>query len=281
MFHNAGNITSDSIFPEPSVKDILDLTVDTSCSMKAEVFSEGMPPDVALEKELIGVCLKDFVVCFTRGTAGSEAEDIWYEFIEVEKPKDFIRIYLDPRKFIPLGYTLEEIAEKVYPDRLYNVSPDFMGIIDVVTSPGADITNVIHGFGTRLNGSFLIKDARIIDNKLYTIGSDLATIFKVDKIVHDTITSNSILDVEKVFGIAAARELITRLIDNKIVASFMTRSGKVLPFKKDNLLLYRRGFISSMSFERVRGSLVSEIKEAGEVTDDLSSIYSRIWAGAV
>jgi hypothetical protein len=285
MFHNAGNISSNSILPRPSIRDILDMNTNASCSMICDINDQFISTH-DISRSLVGLRFRDIILSFTSGPLIDEnsPENIWYEYGIFVKPKLFMRIYTDPKQFLRLGYTLASIIDIIFPDRECCVSPDFMGIIDVEVSNQEEFHDVISCFDILLGGSKDIKDVRILNNELCTIGSSLVYVLrqKWEGVDFSSLKSNNIKDVETVFGIEAARNLIINLIDDSkypdIVANFMTRTGTTRALKKDNLGLYNRGFVCDVSFERTRDSIVQNVLEG--IEDPLDSIHSKIWAGS-
>lgn len=282
MFHNAGNITQDSVFPRPSVIDILNVSKSASCSMNAII--EDVK--IGLRKKLINIKISDILIRYSI-IGESSVYDIWYDFCEksYDSTLSRIRLHMNPRKMAEFGFTLNEICELSFKNDRYMCSPDFMGIVDIYVDTLNDIRNVTSRLDEEIikfnhKDKNIISDAVIIDNRIYTIGSSLERLLTIDpKIKQTSVTSNSISDVELIFGIGATRNLIVELLDEdgaEIVADFMTRSGKCRPFDKSNIELYEKGFIQLVSFERSKDTIKKCLDNG---YDPMSSIYSRIWKG--
>lgn len=281
MFHNAGNITQDSVFPKPSIIDILNISKSASCSMSAIIKETG-----GIRKKLINIKLSDILIRYSI-IDESPVHNIWHNFCEKSYDSTFsrIRLHINPRKMAELGYTLNEICELNFKNDRYMYSPDFMGMIDIYVNTLNDIRTITSRLDHELTkfdhtDKNIISDAVIIDNKVYTIGSSLRRLLSINpQIKQNSVRSNSISDVESVYGIGAARDLIVELLDEEgaeIVADFMTRSGKCRPFDKSNIELYEKGFIQLVSFERSKDTIKKCLDNG---YDPMTSIYSRIWKG--
>ena len=123
-------------------------------------------------------------------------------------------------------------------------------------------------------------------DKMYiTTGSNLGEILNIAGVCEIETISNNILDVEKVFGIDAARKILYQEILSKtrntevarFISDFMTCKGYVIFFKKDNPLLLERGFLSSMSFENPKQDIKRVLQSGAK--DNVSFVYSQIIAG--
>ena len=288
MFHNAGNIT-ESIFPKPSIKDILDLTSSSSCSMNATIKHN------ILKKDVILVAFKDILIGFSSSvfieTEVENPEDIWYTYNKDLKPKEFLRLYINAKKIMKLGFTLKEIASSTLFTHQFYCSPDFMGIIDVklidYNQCGSILSflenAIINDSDNMFQGIVDLQIERSDDKlKAYTIGSSISTFLQNGSVYNNSIKSNNIKDVESIYGIEAAKQVIISLINDKegsVIANFMTRSGSVKGLKKDNLSAYGRGFIPEIGYEHVKNSIVKNIGPETYAEDKLTSIYSRIWSG--
>jgi len=278
FFHSAGNITSESFAPKPSIVEILDFTntENVSCTMKLNSVEN-------VKKSVIGLTYMDFVDFYVHHSVISkdrEYENIWYEILQEEPFDKFCRIYFDVKKLRKYDIELSEISE--YIEGETKRSPTFMGIIDVKIDTGSDVLSIINHLKLGILGDKRIKQAEILKDsegyRLVTFGSSIQAFASLDGDVN-TILSNDIRDVMTIFGIEAARGLIVELLDCKgseVVADFMTRSGEVVPVNRKSIIKYNRGFISAAFFERFNDS-IKLFK--GNPTDNLESVYSRIFMG--
>jgi hypothetical protein len=292
MFHMAGVSSNESILPCMSIQDLLDGRETLSCYMSAKLLEDK----TILPKLLVGKRFSDFLLsisnsrsCHEHGKtdehillARDDPENIFYDYLGQDRPEVFTRFYLDPRLFSPLGYTLKEISKIVFPNEACYVSPDFMGIIDVVAPKEY---TCVEDIDIPLYGSSRIKHSFIDEGHVFTIGSDIERMMSLKDVVDiRTIVSNDVRDVEKIFGVKAARNLLIKLVDDtrypNVISDFMVRSGRVLSLKKSNTEMYNRGFISEISFEKCRDTIINNLSKSDNfsVIDPLESVYSRIWA---
>jgi RNA polymerase Rpb1, domain 5 len=273
MFHNAGNVTSDSVFPKPSISDVIDVSPSMLCSMNFKISHPIKKGD------LVGLTFNDILKSFSifNEIDEDEPENIWYSFGKYTAPKLFLRCYIDAKLLLSMGYTLETVATQTFNDYDCCLSPDFMGIIDIVLEDTTELQNIFARFDTVLGGSFKIKDAVLIDDTVYTVGSDISLLLDIEQVLKATIVSNDINEVTKIYGIEAGRKVIQDLLDNDLLAKFMTRSGEVSAINKNNLSQYNRGFITDISYERIRYTLTKHL--GSSIIDPLDSIYAKIWAG--
>jgi hypothetical protein len=112
------------------------------------------------------------------------------------------------------------------------------------------------------------------------LGSNMVEMMKMKNIDRVNVISNNIEQVEKTLGIEAARKVILEeLGERPIIADFMTHSGKVYPFSKNNPNLMDKGILTSMTFERFKRDMERLYREPG--IDNLNSIYSQSMVGLV
>lgn len=238
------------------------------------------------------------------------------------KPEDIIivRFYLDYKRLREDNRTLEYIVSIVFDNyEFVYFSPDFMGIIDVHISNLIELSSIIRLVDKPL-GIDEIKGVSLApmqdiadltaqlsatdigkreimgapddrDETIYqtvnTQGSNLGKICAMRYIDATKTISTDIYDVEKNFGLEAAREVIYQEVLSKVgdpvnadfIADFMTCKGYVSAFKKDNPMLRDKGFLSSIAFERPKKDIKNAM--AKDVGDDISSVYSQIIAGVL
>lgn len=285
MFHNAGNVSSD-ILPRISIKDLL------SGSKKYRSYSVASitTDDVRIRKKFIYRQFKDFLLNFSLSDFLDDNDIIGrciYEYMGISPPESFTRFYLDPKKFVPIGYSLREIADIVFHSCHFYVSPDFMGIIDVVNDNRLKIISTTSILNSLLNGYPGVENAIVSDGKLYLFNSCIGAMLNEDFVVKNTIVSNDVYDVERFFGVEAAKKVMIDLMgsDDKnvyIIVNYMTRSGKIVPLRNDNLSRYDKNFITDISFERARDTIVSYFCNDDYSTHDpITSVKAKIWAGTI
>lgn len=285
MFHNAGNVSSD-ILPRISIKDLLSGSKKYGSYSMASITTD----DVRIRRKFIYRQFKDFLLNFSLSDYIGKDDPIGrciYEYMGISPPESFMRFYLDPKKFVPIGYTLQEIADIAFDTCNFYVSPDFMGIIDVINDGRLKILSIDSILNVILNGYPGVENAIVSDGNLYLFNSCIEAMLNEEFVVKKTIVSNDIYDVEKHFGIEAAKKIMVDLMgsDDKnvyIIVNYMTRSGKIIPLRNDNLSKYNKKFITDISFERARDTLISYLSNDEYSTyDPMMSIKAKIWAGTI
>lgn len=269
----------------------MDTAVDTSAPTAAEAMNSayanaGMTfesgDDVyALRKQIVGATLKSFVITVGGSfTVLQDRENIWYEALG--RPMysgSVLRIYIDYKKMKNHGLTLADLAQKSFSDDVVtNVSPDFMGMIDVEV-PNGHLSQWLSRMGYRVCGTFNIRscDKAAGDKKAVTRGTDVLAVSRISSVDKRTITSNNVAEVEAYFGIEAAASVLYTLTGSRVVSDFMARTGKVLPFMKNSTEVRNKGLLSSMGFERpkedIKMTIVNQSRQA-------KSVYESIITGA-
>lgn len=287
MFHQAGNISSD-ILPKASIKDLLNGSKKYSSYSSATITTN----DMTIRRKFIYKRFKDFILNFSLSKFISVEDHIGrciYDHKGINPPDSFMRFYLDPKKFIPIGYTLEEIANIVFDNCNFYVSPNFMGIIDVSNDSRFKVLSLDFILDTQLGGYLNVQNAIISDSKIFLFNSCIESMLLENFIVKNTIISNDIYDVEKHFGIETAKHVMIDLMSNDpkdnnvhVMVNYMTRSGTIIPLKNDNLSRYKKGFITDISFERARDTLISYLSNDNySTTDSIKSVKAKIWAGTM
>ncbi|KAG0201754.1 DNA-directed RNA polymerase subunit A'' [Mortierella sp. GBA30] len=222
-------------------------------------------------------------------------KDFWYtigrrlgvipEYLQDGKSTIF-RFHVNYSKLSNDYITLKQLVDGIFGG--YNVfrSPDFISIIDVHLENDAQIPGMMELLEKKIgiNG---ISGCRFIEGELafVTTGSNLGEILNMCGVDNIETVSNNVYDVEKNFGVDAAREVlyseILAKVDNvhtaALIADFMTCKGYVAPFKKDNPMLKARGFLSSIAFERPKNDIKGVVRNG--IVDNTKSVYSQVITG--
>jgi hypothetical protein len=244
-FHTAGMDTTVETSLRPSAADAMDsayTTHNTSMRYKGGEYTAG--------KKLVYFIVN--IGCTI--TELPDRENIWYDVLQKPMKNNVLRFYLDFKKLLAHNVTLRDIAEKCFGnDYDWEVSPDFMGMIDVdIGSSIAHITPCLSVINTLVCGTPNIISSKKIGDYVITQGTDVLIACRLDNIDKSSITSNNVKEVQKLYGIEAAASVLEDLLESQnVVSDFMTRTGIVLPFSK-TVEVYRKGFVTSMGFERPR-----------------------------
>lgn len=281
-FHTAGmdNVVAGRIAPSAAE------TIDCMYTMNNTSMTFKSFDDVyALRKQLVGKNLMDFVHTVKSDITGFPAkENIWYE--TSEKPMydgSILRIYINFNKMRNHGLTLEYLARESFGTDRTNVSPDFMGMIDVNVSD-MYLSQWLARLGEKVCGTFDIKSCNKINGTAITHGSNILAVSKLPSVDLTTICSNNALEVEEYYGVEAAASVIASLTGSHIVSDFMTRTGKIMPFTKNSIEVANKGLLTSMGFERprddIRKALVNKNTNSYSVYESIITGYkfSNIFA---
>lgn len=195
------------------------------------------------------------------------------------------RFHLNYRKMASDSVTIKYFVDNTFSDYIVCYSPDFIGIVDVHLKSDAQLTGMMEILGKNIGVKGISNCCSVSSQTLATIGSNLGEILIMLGVDNERTVSNNAYDVEKNFGIEAAREVLYAEILSKIdnvhtaatIVDFMTCKGFVAPFKKDNPMLKARGFLSSIAFERPKKDVKEVIR--GRIVDSTSSVYSQIITG--
>lgn len=233
----------------------------------------------ALRKQLVGANLMNFVSAVKSDITGfPDRENIWYEASGKDMYEgSILRIYINYHKMRNHGLTLEDLARKSFGTKYTNVSPDFMGMIDL-NVPDMYLSQWLGRLGEKVCGTFDIKSCSKINSKTaLTLGSDILAVSRIPSVDITTINSNNVTEVEEHYGIEAATSVLALLTGSHIVSDFMARTGKVLSFMKNSVEVTNKGLLTSMGFERPR----DDIKRAliSQETNR-SSVYESIITGS-
>lgn len=259
----------------------------------------------SLRKHLVGANLKSFVVTVGGSfTVLPDHENVWYETLARARcaaggrqmsDGTIIRFYIDYIKMINHGLTLGDLAKESFGDDVVtNVSPDFMGMIDVEV-PNEHLSQWLSRMGHRVCGTPNVKSCdRLDDTKVaqqtrapsaraVTVGTDVMAVSRIDSVRGNTITSNNAAEVEYRYGIEAAARIMKELTGSAVVSDFMTRTGRLLPFTKNSAEVRNKGLLSSMGFERPKEDIKKAIsgKNSTEFLDfGTTSVYESIITGS-
>lgn len=233
----------------------------------------------ALRKQIVGADLKSFVITVGGNfTILPDRENVWYEALGRDMYGGIvIRLYIDYTKMREHGLTLEDLATKSFgSDVVTNVSPDFMGMIDVEV-PNGHLSQWLSRMGSAVCGTPNIRSCDKNGTTAITKGTDVLTVSRISSVDKSTITSNNVTEVEAYFGIEAAASVLMKLTGSSIVSDFMARTGKICPFTKSSVEVINKGLLSSMGFERPKDDIRRTL--IGNTSVAQSSIYESIITG--
>jgi hypothetical protein len=298
-FHNAGFGGGVSGL---SLQDVLDCRLH-STSMCIVPVKPKYAMDV--KKKILYRKLKYYVtdVCNSLVSTNIEEENFWYDIGKdlgiIDKEASplaenmyTVRFRLDKKKLMDDGRTLRDIANHFFLSPSYRhvcCSPEFISIIDIYVSDTTFFTQVMQTLETDIGIPNILEANILPDGNIITQGSNVAKVCSMKYVENCQTISNDFLDVQRQFGVEAAREVIYESVlehvngdtsSARMIADFMTRNGVVSGFKKDNPILSHRGFLSSLAFERPKEDIKNALFVDGSV-DDLHSVYSRIITGKV
>lgn len=243
----------------------------------------------SLRKHLVGANLKSFVITVGGSfTVLPDHENVWYEALARARcaarrrqmsDGTVIRFYIDYIKMMNHGLTLADLAKESFADDVVtNVSPDFMGMIDVEV-PNEHLSQWLSRMGHRVCGTPSVKSCdRLDDTKAVTVGTDVMAVSRIDSVRGSTITSNNAAEVEHRYGIEAAAGIMRELTGSAVVSDFMTRTGRLLPFTKNSAEVRNKGLLSSMGFERPKEDIKKAI--SGRADFGTTSVYESIITGS-
>ena len=322
-FHTAGMSSSIGHVRVPSAAEAMNsiytknntsmkFTMHKSC-MSTCKSSETFEQLRHLRKELVGASLGHFIRRIGSSITGlDDRENIWYSALPSNTPSPssgsvstevWLRFYIDYNKMHNHGLTLEGLAQEVFGnDCQWNVSPDFMGMIDISFHPDTYISQWLSRAKNRVCGtSYVLSCDSDEDNThsekdtpcpstFFTRGTNVLAACRVPGIDKTTLTLNNVISVERNFGIEAAANILAELTGNdseintrvRVISDFMARTGTVLPFSKHSSEVSSKGLLTSMGFERPKDDIQKEIKRAMKSRSaelHVESVYEHIITG--
>ena len=318
-FHTAGMSSSIGHVRVPSAAEAMNsiytknntsmkFTMHKSCMSTCKL-SETFEQLRYLRKELVGASLGHFIRRIGSSITGlDDRENIWYSALPSNTPSPssgsvstevWLRFYIDYNKMHNHGLTLEGLAQEVFGnDCQWNVSPDFMGMIDISFHPDTYISQWLSRAKNRVCGtSYVLSCNSDEDNTqkdtpcpstFFTRGTNVLAACRVPGIDKTTLTLNNVISVEKNFGIEAAAHILAELTGNdsdtrvRVISDFMARTGTVLPFSKHSSEVSSKGLLTSMGFERPKDDIQKEIKRAMKSRSaelHVESVYEHIITG--
>ena len=275
-FHTAG--MTENVADKPSPADTMN-NVFTNTSMTFDSSDDVYD----LRRHIVGASLKSFVKTVGGSfTVLPDRESVWYEVRGVQMFEgNILRLYIDYNKMRNHGLTLQILADESFGRNIVTrVSPDFMGMIDVEI-PNDHMSQWLARMGNKVCGTYNIQSCNKVsgDVAAVTRGSDVLAVSKIQSIVKQTIRSNNVPEVEKLFGIEAAAAIVQDLTQSHIVSDFMTRTGVFLPFTKKSPEVARKGVLTAMGFERPKDDIRTAVhtpKQSDQQTINNHGLYGLV-----
>ena len=286
-FHNAGLGSGTTSRMSPSLQQIMDGVItnsNTSMIIKTNDRTKNAIPYRTLRYYVSDVTNSIVDVSLN-------GKDFWYiignklGIYPNRNGSAIFRFHVNYHKLVRDSVTLKYLADNIFKEYITFCSPDFISIIDVHLENDAQISGMMELLDRTIGVSGISECNPVDKTTFITVGSNLSEILNMYGVDNAETASNNVYDVEKNFGIDAAREVlydeILAKVDNvhtaALIADFMTCKGYVSAFKKDNPMLKQRGFLSSIAFERPKTDIKNVIRN--KVTDNTQSVYSQIITG--
>ena len=287
-FHNAGLGSGNVSRISPSLQQIMDGAINQSNT------SMIIRMDTKVETPIVRRAFRYYVDNITNSIVdvSLDGKDFWYDIgreLGVIPNKrngksTIFRFHINYRKLTNDFITLKHLVDIIFKDFTAYYSPDFISIIDVHLDNDAQISGMMELLERNI-GMDGILGCNLVDEVLTTTGSNLGEMLNIYGVNNVETISNNVYDVEKSFGIDAAREVlydeILAKVDNvhtaALIADFMTCKGYVASFKKDNPILKARGFLSSIAFERPKSDIKGIVRNG--IIDNTQSVYSQVITG--
>lgn len=287
-FHNAGMGGGVESRASPSLQQIMDGVINNNnTSMMIKLDGE-------ITNAIPYRTLRYYVDNITNFIASPllNGKDFWYdiginlgEFPKRSERKDIFRFHLNYHKLARDGVTLKQLVDGIFKGFLAFHSPNFISVIDVHLENDAQISGMMELLERNIGINGIMDCNRVDNATIITTGSNLGKILNLQGVDNVETVSNNIYDVEKNFGVDAAREVLYEEIRKKVgsahtaamITDFMTCKGYVAPFKKDNPMLKARGFLSSIAFERPKSDIKGIVRN--KVVDNTRSVYSQVITG--
>ena len=277
-FHTAGMASGATSGVRPSPAEAMDsVYTGENTAMRFRVGSVDVKH---LRRHMVGATLGSFVL-----TVGSsfavlpERENLWYEILNKPMNNDIMRMYIDSRRMLEHGLTLDMLARGAFgSDCSWNVSPDFMGMIDVEIS-GVHMSSWLSRMEASVCGTPNIKSCNLANDVAVTRGTNMLAAARTPGVDRSTIMSNNVCEVEGVLGVEAAVGVLTKLVGSRIVSDFMARTGTVLPFSKRSKEIHGKGLLTSMGFERPKEDIKDAVMNSTGILVHPVPVYESIMTG--
>ncbi len=278
-FHTAGMDTvSNKLRLVPSAADAMNSVYTVR---NTSMTFESSDDVYELRRQIVGADLGSFVSTVGSSLTGlPDRENVWYEAMGKEMFEGILlRMYVDYDKLLDHGLTLEDLARECFGnDVVTNVSPDFMGMLDIEV-PDDYLSQWLGKMSAKVCGTFNIRSCEKISDTVITKGTDVLAVSRVPNVNKKTITSNNVAEVEANYGIEAAAFVLEQLTGSHIVSDFMARTGKVLSFMKNSVEVQNKGLLTSMGFERPKEDIKRRIMARAATTEHGTSVYESIITG--
>lgn len=286
-FHSAGLGSAITSRTSPSLQQIMDGAITHSNT------SMVVKMDNRIKNAIPYRTLRYYVDDITNSLVDMSlnGKDFWYAIgkrlgvLGDKQHSTIFRFHINYHKLVNDFVTLKYLVDNLFKGYIAFHSPDFISIIDVHLENDAQISGMMELLD-RTIGVNGISACNLVDETTFiTIGSNLGEILNISGVNNVETISNNVYDVEKNFGVDAAREVlydeIFAKVDNvhtaAMIADFMTCKGYVAAFKKDNPMLKARGFLSSIAFERPKSDIKSVVRH--RIVDNTQSVYSQVITG--
>lgn len=284
FFHKAGMMSNSIISLSPSVQQLLDLSKTPTC----KTFVKGH----ALESKKI-VYLKLIHIVESLTITKPSAGELWVSIgstmglfrLDVGFPYQ-LDIQFNVKELIKRNLFLTDIVEALSSVvDVYNKtivwSPNIIGIIRIYCDEHHSMIKALSKLHLGIDGIhdiLMSSESAAIAN-----GSNLSALLKLPGVDANKTYCNHVLEMEKKFGVEAARQILYEEILQKnnhpryaeIIADYMSITGALRGFGKNQV---RHHPILSMGYEES----TSDLKRLGSgvhLIDHLENSYSRIALG--
>lgn len=289
-FHNAGLGSGVVSRVSPSLQQIMDGTINQSNT------SMLIKMNTKMEDAIVYRTFRYYVDNITNSIVdvSLDGKDFWYSIgrklgiipqAKRNGKSTIFRFHINYHKLVNDFITLKHLVDIIFKDFVAFHSPDFVSIIDVHLDSDAQISGMMELLERSIGVNGISGCSLVDDMTLTTIGSNLGEVLNIYGVDNIETISNNVYDVEKNFGVDAAREIlydemlakVNNVHTAALIADFMTCKGYVSPFKKDNPMLKARGFLSSIAFERPKSDIKGVVRN--KVVDNTKSVYSQVITG--
>ena len=219
--------------------------------------------------------------------------------ISINVAETKMRIEFDEKKLKDRGMTHAKIAKIVGKNKElkgFDLKLDKDNSLRIKTS-GEEALKMIYRLKERIKDVYVngvkgitqvLPVKRENEYVIVTAGNNLKDVFKLDFVDARRTTTNSIVEIEKLLGVEAAREAIIRetikVLENQgipldirhvlLVADAMTMSGKVLGVSRYGIVKEKPSVLARASFETpirhiINAALVGEVDELNSVIENV------------